>query len=1145
MINTPVHLLLIDENPDERALIIRQLQQEFSALHVAQPTNAKDLNQVLLEGHFDIAIADDELPWTTGIAVFKQVKRLQPACPFIMFTSQDSVELAVMAMKAGIDDYIIKSPSHYKKLVTAVRSALAPQLKSQSSRLKATPPITISQNLQLIATLQARVAQQTTIVRFSQYALKGIDIDSLMNCAVTLLAKTLDVDYAKVLELLPDGKALLLRAGVGWQVGLVGQATVDTETNSQAGYTFLSQEPIVVEDLRTESRFSAPPLLRDHGVVSGMSVIIPRLSLAKPGTLKHWDTMPNADSQPFGILGIHSTDSRQFSQDDINFLQAIANILGAAIERCQQAERLRILESAVNASSNGILISDPHQPDNPIIFVNSGFERLTGYNAPEILGRNCRFLHGDDSNQAQLEELRQAIATEQDCQITLRNYRQDGSLFWNDLYISPVRNSQGTLTHFLGVQTDVTTQKLALERLRQQAQLLDLANDAIIVRDLENRITYWNQGAQRLYGWSSQDAIGQNAHQLLHTIFPQALSDIQAQLWHQEYWPGELIQTTQDGTQITVASRWTLQRDHQGNPLAILEVNHNISAYKRTEKALRQSEQRFRLAVNHSPDLFVIYDAQRRFIFVNTTTLKRTGKSSTDYLGRRDEEIWSPEVTDSYLPTLKHVVETRTPKTIEATITLPTTNPFTTVIKYVPMLNEQGDIEQILGFTFDITQRKQLELQLRQTIDRLQTLQAIDQTILADQPPSVMAQVALANLKYLLPCTHLSVMVFDWDSRQATLLATDGETENPAGITIDLEPFTPQLAQLADGKIHQLQQIEIVPLLRPMVRVLLSQNVSSFQVIPLRSKQELIGTLNLEFSGDNALDDEGKTILQEVANQLAIAIAQSRLQQQLKRYTIELEERITERTQELQAINAELEAFSYTVSHDLRAPLRAMQGFANALVEDCGSQLDPIGLDYTQRITTAAQRLDKMIQDLLEYSRLGRLEFPLKSISLDFIVSEVLFQLQELIKNTNTQIKVAEKGVIPLPEVLGHRATLMQVVSNLIANAIKFVPETVQPQIQVWAEERKDVNGSTWIRLWIEDNGIGIESEYQEKIFLVFERLHGREHYHGSGIGLALVRKGMERLGGRSGVESSLHQGSRFWIEAQKVETCHDISVRQ
>jgi len=1135
VINTPVHLLLIDENPDERALIIRLLQQEFSALHVAQPTNAKDLNQVLLEDHFDIAIADDELPWTTGIAVFKQVKRLQPACPLIMFTSQDSVELAVMAMKAGIDDYIIKSPSHYKKLVTAVRSALAPKLKSQSFGLEATPPITISQNLQLIATLQARVTQQTTIVRFSQYALRGINIDSLMNCAVTLLAKTLDVEYTKVLELLPHGKALLLRAGVGWQVGLVGQATVDTETNSQAGYTLLSQEPIVVEDLRTESRFSAPPLLRDHGVVSGMSVIIPGLSLAKPGTLKHWDTMPNPDSQPFGILGIHSTEFRQFSQDDINFLQAIANILSAAIDRCQQAERLRILESAVNASSNGILISDPHQPDNPIIFVNSGFERLSGYSVAEILGRNCRFLQGDDSNQVGVDELRQAILTERECEVTLRNYRKDGSLFWNDLYISPVRDSQGKLTHFLGVQTDITQKILALKRLSQQAQLLDLANDAIIVQDLDNKITYWNQGAQRLYGWSAEEAIGQKAPQLLQTIFPQASSEIKAQLWHQEYWSGDLIQNTRDGNQITVASRWTLQRDPQGNPLAILEINHNITEYKQAEKALRQSEQRFRLAVNHSPEMFVIYDAQRRFIFVNTTTLERTGKSLAEYLGHTDEEIWSPEITDKYLPTLKHVVETRTPKTIEATITLPTTNPFTTVIKYVPMLNERGDIEQILGFTFDITQRKQLELQLRQTIDRLQTLQAIDQTILAEQPPSVMAQVALANLKSLLPCTHLSVMIFDWDSRQATLLATDGETENPAGTTIDLEPFTPQLAQLADGKIHQLQQREIVPLLRPMVRVLLSQNVSSSQMIPLLSKQELIGTLNLEFSGDNALDDEGKTIVQEVANQLAIAIAQSRLQQQLKHYTTELEERVTERTQELQAINAELEAFSYTVSHDLRAPLRAMQGFANALVEDCGSQLDSIGLDYAQRIITAAQRLDAMIQDLLEYSRLGRLEFPLKPISLDSIVAQALFQLQAVINNTNAQIKVAQKGVIPLPEVLGHRGTLIQVVSNLIANGIKFVPETVQPQIQVWAAERQDVKGCTWIRLWIEDNGIGIEPEYQEKIFLVFERLHGRESYPGSGIGLALVRKGMERLKGRSGVESSPHQGSRFWIEAQKV----------
>jgi len=1147
VINTPVHLLLVDEDPDERALIIRQLQQAFSALNVAQPTNAKDLNQALLAGHFDIAIAEYELPWTTGIAVLKQVKRLQPSCPLIMFSSQDSVELAVGAMKAGINDYIIKSPSHYSKLVTAVRAALPPQPQSPTPQPETTPPVTLSQNLQLITTLQARVMQQTAIVRFSQYALRGVDIGCVMNCAVTLLAKTLDVNYAKILELLPPGKTLLLRAGVGWHHGLMGQATVDTELNSQAGYTLRCKKPVVVEDLRTESRFSSSPLFHDHGVVSGMSVIIPGLSLAaKLGKLRHWETtMPYPERQPFGVLGVHSTSHRQFSQDDINFLQAIANILSAAIDRCQQAERLRILESAVNASSNGILISDPHQPDNPIIFVNSGFERVTGYSASEILGRNCRFLHGDDSNQAQLEELRQAIAKEQECQITLRNYRKDGSLFWNDLYISPMRNSQGQLTHFLGVQTDVTTQNLALEQLRQQAHLLDLANDAIMVLDLEGNITYWNQGAQRLYGWSHQEAVGQNAHQLLQTIFPETLSEIHAQLWHQEYWPGELIQRTRDGKQITVASRWTLQREQNGNPFAILEVNHNITEYKQSEKALRQSEQRFRLAVNHSPDMFVIYDAQRRFIFVNTTTLERTGKTLTDYLGHRDEEIWSPESIDPYLPTLKQVVETRNPQTLEATIRLPNIAPFTTVIKYVPMLNELGEIDQILGFTFDITQRKQLEIQLRQKIERLQTLQTLDQAILADQPPRAIAQVALMGLKSLLSCDHLSVVVFDWDARQATILATDDENKNSAGSRIDIEPFTAELAQFMDRTIHAVKQSEMIKRLRPIVQALLSQNPESCQIIPLSSKQELIGILTLDFCDENAENDDYMTIIQEVANQLAIAIAQSRLQQQLKGYTTELEERVTERTQELQAINAELEAFSYTVSHDLRAPLRAMQGFANALLEDCGSQLDSIGLDYAQRIITAAQRLDKMIQDLLEYSRLGRLEFPLKPISLDTIVSEILFQFQDVIKKTNTQIKVAEKGVVPLPDVLGHRGTLIQVVSNLIGNAIKFVPTTVQPQIEVWVEERETAKGCSWIRLWVEDNGIGIEPEYQDKVFLVFERLHGRESYSGSGIGLALVRKGMERLGGRSGVESSLHQGSRFWIEAQKVETSDDPCIWQ
>ncbi|MSS72008.1 MAG: hypothetical protein EXS64_11020 [Candidatus Latescibacteria bacterium] len=246
-----------------------------------------------------------------------------------------------------------------------------------------------------------------------------------------------------------------------------------------------------------------------------------------------------------------------------------------------------------------------------------------------------------------------------------------------------------------------------------------------------------------------------------------------------------------------------------------------------------------------------------------------------------------------------------------------------------------------------------------------------------------------------------------------------------------------------------------------------------------------------------------------------------------RRYAVERArtlETLRKALDELKETNAELESFTYTVSHDLRAPLRAIQGFGDALLEDCADRLDPAGQGYVRHIVTSAQRLDTLIQDLLAYSRLGRADFRFQSVSLTAVVEDALAQMEE-IREREAQITVQEA----LPEAMGHRATLAQIVTNLLANAVKFAPPGVQPRVQVRAE----ASGQR-VRLWVEDNGIGIAPEHHERIFRVFERLHGLETYPGTGIGLAIVRKGVERMGGRAGVESEVGKGSRFWIELPK-----------
>lgn len=241
----------------------------------------------------------------------------------------------------------------------------------------------------------------------------------------------------------------------------------------------------------------------------------------------------------------------------------------------------------------------------------------------------------------------------------------------------------------------------------------------------------------------------------------------------------------------------------------------------------------------------------------------------------------------------------------------------------------------------------------------------------------------------------------------------------------------------------------------------------------------------------------------------------------------DLERRVEDRTQALAEVNRELDAFAYSISHDLRAPLRTMQGYAEALVDDFGSGLPPEGRHYTQRIAAAATRMEDLIADILAYSRLAKDEISVRPESLEALLDQVLTDLEPMLISTEAAVRVER----PLPEVQANRAVLRQVLNNLITNAVKFVRPGDRPTVSVRAQR-----GAGRVRVWIEDNGIGIAPEHQERIFDPFQRLHGIEAYPGTGIGLAIVRRAIARMGGSSGVESELGQGSRFWIELQSVE---------
>ena len=228
----------------------------------------------------------------------------------------------------------------------------------------------------------------------------------------------------------------------------------------------------------------------------------------------------------------------------------------------------------------------------------------------------------------------------------------------------------------------------------------------------------------------------------------------------------------------------------------------------------------------------------------------------------------------------------------------------------------------------------------------------------------------------------------------------------------------------------------------------------------------------------------------------------------------------------LQESNSALEAFSFSVSHDLRAPIRAMQGFARVLLEDYGSVLDQTGKDCAYRIVNAAERMDNLVHDLLIFSRLGHTQLDLRPTSVQEVVLESVVSLEQDLSAKNATVEVVE----PLPTVLAHPTTLSQVLTNLIANGTKFIPPNTKAHVKVCAE----INDGH-ATIFVQDNGIGISQENQGRIFRVFERLHGADDYPGTGLGLAIVKKGVERMGGEVGVISDLGAGARFWVKLPMV----------
>jgi PAS domain S-box-containing protein len=442
-----------------------------------------------------------------------------------------------------------------------------------------------------------------------------------------------------------------------------------------------------------------------------------------------------------------------------------------------------------------------------------------------------------------------------------------------------------------------------------------------------------------------------------------------------------------------------------------------------------------------------------------------------------------------------------------------------------PLRDATGRILGVSSINRDITQRKRNEATLIRQSRCLELLSETAAQLLVTDKPATVIQTIFQKLREQIQVDVYFNFLMN-ESGEAMWLHSYGGIPEEVARQISCLEFGQAVCGTVALERRPMVFANVQQSQVPIVQLVKDFAVRAYACNPLLADGRLLGTLSFGSRTKDAFAKEELELFQTISRYIALAMDRWRLLQEAMQRANDLETRVAERTARLEESMKSLEGLLYHVAHDLRAPLRAMHSFTQLLLEDYAPTLDARGEDYAQRIAEASGRMDALIRDLLRYGRLVHQPLSWACVDLNKLVQGVVAGLAREVARRQAEIHIDPL----LPGVWGDRRILELVLANLLGNALKFVQPGIAPRIRIWAE-----TGRETVRLYIRDNGIGIEPQHQERIFKVFERLHNGDAYPGTGIGLAIVKKGMERLRGRVGIESQPNAGSRFWLELKSV----------
>jgi len=794
----------------------------------------------------------------------------------------------------------------------------------------------------------------------------------------------------------------------------------------------------------------------------------------------------NEEGKPKGILGI--------SRD-------ITGRKRMEAELRESEQRYRLL---AQNSLTGIYI---HQ-DGKFAYVNDRLAQILGYTPEEMEGKHFwDFIHPLDREFVKLRGLARSEGKVVIPQYEFRAVCKDGSTRWLELLAATI--SYGGRAANMGNVADITERKQAeaalnAEKLRFET-LTEHAPLATAMIAENGTFEYVNPQFKALFGYDLNDI--PNGQEWFRKAYPdpdyrhQVVATWINSLKHLK--PGQMraqIYTVRckDGTDKLIYFR-PVQLE-TGEHLMTCE---DITERKRAEEALRQSEEQYRSLyeqsrraeeiyrslINSSADAIVIYDLDGRATYLSDSFTQIFGWTLDELKGKRI--MYVPESEQQITQAVvESVVKHGIPCTDFETRRLTKDGRELDVRAMASRFNDhEGNPAGMLVILGDITQRKQAEKALIESEERYRKL-----------------------VEYLPDGIGVHV-----DGR---IVFT-----NPAGVQLFGGHTTGDL-------LGKTVMDFIPPEDRDRIRQRLEKTLYNGTIVPL-TEQKLVrldgqlvdvevATIPFTFEGSPALLTVGRDITER-----------KRAEEEIRRLNEDLEHRVAERTAQLEAANKEMEAFCYSVSHDLRAPLRSMNGFSQVLMEDYYEQLDPEAKDCLMRVRAASKHMGQLIDDLLLLSRMTRSEMTLEHVDLSRLAGEIAHNLMAAEPRQDVEFSIT-----PGVAVRGDSRLLSIAMQNLLGNAWKFTAKRLVTRIEFGVIRPSDAVGAgTGLDqvFFVRDNGAGFQMDYAEKLFAPFQRLHSQLEFPGTGIGLATVQRIIHRHGGRIWAEGAVDGGATFWFTFQDI----------